>query len=768
MSKNLVIVESPAKAKTIEKFLGKDFFVKSSFGHVRDLPKKNMGVDIENNFVPNYEISSDKTNVIRELKKDTKNAECVWLAADEDREGEAIAWHLSIALGLDEKKTKRIVFHEITKPAILNAIKNPRKINQNLVDAQQARRVLDRLVGYELSPVLWKKVKMGLSAGRVQSVAVRLIVEKEREINKFEALSSFKINAIFDLEKNVQLDAGLPKKLEDEKQAHDFLDKCKDAKFTVKDIEKKPGKKSPSPPFITSTLQQEASARLGFSVKQTMMVAQKLYEAGKITYMRTDSVNLSETAIGQISKAVETKFGKNYLQIRKYKNKISNAQEAHEAIRPTDCSVSELNGDSNENRLYNLIWKRSVASQMADAKIEKTVATIDISTIDEDLVATGEVLQFDGFLALFDSAEDNINSKILPPIKKGQNLDMSQIIAKENFSRSPARYTEASLVKKLEEMGIGRPSTYAPTISTIQNRNYIEKKDLEGYERKYTVLNLSVAEKEIKKEVKTEITGTERKKLFPTEIGKIVNDFLVKFFPDVVNYQFTADVEEEFDQIASGKKIWNKMIGDFYKDFHKTVENSDSISRSEASGMRELGLDPKTQKPVFVRIGKFGPMIQIGKSEDEEKPQFANMPPGKNMEDITLEEALEMFTFPKNLGKSKEGEDVLISIGRFGPYIKSGKINVSIKKDQNPFDITLDEALVMLEEKKEFLAKREVKIFEDSSIKILRGPYGIYITDGKKNAPIPKDCDKPEKLTLEEATEILAKFTPKRRRFKKK
>ncbi|MCF7812047.1 type I DNA topoisomerase [Candidatus Gracilibacteria bacterium] len=770
MAKNLVIVESPAKAKTIEKFLGKDFSVKSSFGHIRDLPKKEMAIDIEHGFEPQYEISPDKKKTVTELRKQSKDAQTIWLATDEDREGEAIAWHLSAALKLEEKSTKRIVFHEITKPAILKAIENPRTIDKKLVDAQQARRVLDRLVGYELSPVLWKKVKTGLSAGRVQSVSVRLIVEREREIQSFKPESSFKITAEFDLGKGSVLSAELPTKFKTAKEAMRFLEQCVGAEFSVEDLEKKPGKKSPSPPFTTSTLQQEASRKLGFSVKQTMVVAQRLYESGKITYMRTDSLNLSDTALSQAAKQIESKYGKNFVQIRKYKTKSAGAQEAHEAIRPTDLSKESVSGDRNESRLYELIWKRTIASQMADAKIERTTATINISTRSEKLKAQGEVVQFEGFLKVYFEGTDEENgngvSKILPPIKKGQPLALQQMKARQTFSRPPARYTEASLVKKMEEMGIGRPSTYAPTISTIQDRGYIEKGDREGRPRFFTVLTLK--DKKVTNDEEQETIGTERGKLFPTDIGEVVNDFLVQYFPSIVDYDFTAKVEQEFDAIAQGKKKWNMMISEFYKPFHKTVEESAEIKKSDAQGMRELGTDPKTGKPVIVRIGRYGPMIQIGSADDEEKPRFSSLPTGKKMDDVTLEEALKMFELPRVLGKTKKGDEITANFGRFGPYVRYGKTFVSIKPE-DPFSITLEKAKELIAQKEKQEAEKYIQTFKDSDIQVLNGRYGPYITDGTKNAKIPKDKE-PSKLTLEECKELLEKAPAKgaRRRFPRK
>ncbi len=782
MSKNLVIVESPAKAKTIEKFLGKDFTVKSSFGHIRDLPRKKMGLDIEGGtFEPEYVLSDDKKKVIRELRTAAKGKE-VWLAADEDREGEAIAWHVCHALKLDPQKTKRIVFHEITKTALNTAVKSPRVINQPLVDAQQARRVLDRLVGYELSPVLWRKIQAGLSAGRVQSVAVRLIVEREREVEKFEAASSFKIVAEFDLGNKKVLKAELPKRFTSYDEAKSFLETIKEADFFVESLTKKPGKKSPSAPFTTSTLQQEASRKLGFSVKQTMMVAQRLYEAGKITYMRTDSLNLSDQAIKEAANQIEKAYGKAYVETRKFKTKSASAQEAHEAIRPTDMSCDSVEGESNQQRLYDLIWKRTLASQMADAKIERTVASIAISTTDEKFIAKGEVLKFDGFLKVYlegtDEEDEKEEAKMLPPIEEGQSLALMQCSASETFSRPPARYTEASLVKKLEEMGIGRPSTYAPTISTVQDRGYVEKKGLEAKKRSARLMVLK--SKNIEESSHLENYGAEKNKLFPTEIGKIVTDFLVKHFTDVVDFGFTAKVEEEFDAIAEGKTKWNKMIKDFYGKFHKTVEAAGGISREEASQSRDLGKDPKSGKPVIARLGRFGPMIQIGTKDDEDKPKFASIPEGETIDSITLETALEQFKFPKVLGQNKDGEDVLVSLGRFGPYIKCGKINASLKKKtvgedgeeipgDEPGTITLERALELIDEKIEIDKNRYIAQWDDVGIEILRGPYGIYIkSKAKGNVRIPKSVENPEKLTKAEAVEIVEKAPAKKARGKRR
>lgn len=771
MTQNLVIVESPAKAKTIEKFLGKGFTVKSSYGHIRDLPSKGMNIDIQNDFEPHYEINADKKKTVTELKKIAKDAEIIWLASDEDREGEAIAWHLKEALKLPAKKTKRIVFHEITKPAITKAIENPREIDENLFHAQQARRVLDRLVGYEISPVLWKKVKTGLSAGRVQSVAVRLIVEREKEVEAFESQSTYKVTAEFDLGEDKVLHAELKKKLPTKKEAEDFLKEMLESDFSIDDLKVNPAKKSPAPPFTTSTLQQEASRKLGYSVKKTMSVAQRLYEAGRITYMRTDSLNLSDTAITQAKKEITKDFGAEYIEIRKYKTKTAGAQEAHEAIRPTDLSLRHLSsGASDEKRLYDLIWKRTIASQMAQARLEKTVAQIKVSQSSHFLVAEGEVVTFPGFLEVYfessDEEDDNIlEKKMLPPLKKGQKLKLEKALARETFSRPPARYTEASLVKKMEEMGIGRPSTYAPTISTIQDRGYIEKTSKEGREREYHQFVLK--KKKITEKTDTEITGAEKNKLFPTDIGRVVNDFLEDHFASIVDYHFTARVEEEFDKIAHGKEKWNAMIADFYTPFHNLVEKAQDIDRSEVTYAHELGIHPKTKRPIFARIGRYGPMLQMGHTEDEEKPVFASIPKDKSMETITLEEALPLFDLPRVVGKDENGDEVVTQIGRFGPYVKVGKTFVSIPEEKL-FEITLKEALELVAEKKKAAAEKIIQDFGKEDIQVLNGRYGPYVTNGKKNAKIPKD-KKPDQLTFEECKELIEKAPEKKRgRFRKK
>ncbi len=727
MSKNLVIVESPAKAKTIEGFLGKDFTVKSSFGHVRDLVKKGYGVDIERNFSPTYEVQPDKERVISELKKLSKNAEMVWLASDEDREGEAISWHLFETLGLDKKKTKRIVFHEITKPAIQKAIANPREIDINLVNAQQARRILDRLVGFELSPILWRKVRPSLSAGRVQSVAVRLIVEREREIQRFEATSSFKVSAQFIVGGRSVLKAELDTRFKTEALAQEFLNKCLGAAYTINSIETKPAKRIPSAPFTTSTLQQEAARKLGFSVSQTMVVAQRLYEAGKITYMRTDSVNLSETAMQQANEAIHNAYGKEYHFPRQFRTKSKGAQEAHEAIRPTYIQNQTIDGERNEQRLYDLIWKRTIASQMADAELEKTTVKIGINTTTEQFVAQGEVLKFDGFLKVYiegtDEEEEDENSAMLPPMNEGDKLEVREITATEKFTHHPARYTEASLVKKLEELGIGRPSTYAPTISTVQKRNYVEKTDKEGTLRNY--VNLVLSSNSIRKENKTENTGAEKAKLFPTDIGMVVNDFLIQYFPDILDFHFTARVEEEFDEIAEGKMQWTDMLEEFYKPFHKTVEKT--IDNSErASGERQLGTDPASGKPVIVRIGRFGALAQIGENNEEtgEKPKFASLRKNQSLETITLEEALDLFKLPLTLG-IYEGKEVVVNIGRFGPYIKLDESFISIPRHIDPFTIDMEGAIEIIKEKE--AADAPVAHYKGMPVTKGKGRFGPFI-----------------------------------------
>jgi DNA topoisomerase I len=754
-AKNLVIVESPAKAKTIEKYLGKDYSVKSSFGHIRDLPKKGLNIDVANGFAPSYEINPDKKKVVSELRKAAKGAEDVWLASDEDREGEAIAWHLTQALKLDPKKTKRIVFHEITKTAIENAIKNPRTVDLKLVDAQQARRVLDRLVGYELSPVLWKKVRAGLSAGRVQSVAVRLIVEREREIRDHAAESSFKVVAIFTID-GQDLKAELANKLPTKDDARTFLEAAASAIFTVEDVATKPGSRNPGAPFTTSTLQQEAARRLGYGVKQTMTLAQRLYESGKITYMRTDSTILSGFAINAAEEYIKSQYGDKYHQVRQFKTKNESAQEAHEAIRPTDFRTFEAGDDAQQKKLYNLIWQRALASQMAPAETEKTEVTIGLSNRSEKLLGKGEVLKFDGFMKVYGGVKDDT---ILPPVTIGQQLELASMSATETFTRPPARYSEASLVKKLEELGIGRPSTYAPTISTIQAREYVERKDLEGTERKVqslSLLNGAVTEEEI-----TEITGADRSKLLPTSVAEVTTDFLVKYFPSVIDYDFTATVEGDFDRIAEGKETWEKMIARFYKDFHPLINEAAGADRLEVSQAKVLGVDPKSKKPIMARFGRFGPMLQKGETEDEEKPAFAPLPAGTTIETVTLEQALGMFELPRTVGKTDDGQEIKANIGRFGPYVQVGKTFVSIKP-KDPFSITEDEARELYKAKLEKDANKYIQEFA-SGIKVVNGPFGPYITDGKKNAKIPKGTD-PAKLTEAESKKMLDE-APARKKF---
>lgn len=759
--KNLVIVESPAKAKTIEKFLGKDYTVKSSFGHIRDLPKKGISIDIANNFEPSYEIPADKKKVIAELKKDAKAAETIWLASDEDREGEAIAWHLSVALGLKPTNTKRIVFHEITESAIKNAIANPRDVDIDLVNAQQARRVLDRLVGYELSPVLWKKVQAGLSAGRVQSVAVRLIVEREREIHDYTAESSFKVTAemrVNDEQFAVELDT----RLKTEGDVTTFLEACKTAIYTVQDVSEKPSLRNPSAPFTTSTLQQEAARRLGFSVRQTMTVAQRLYENGHITYMRTDSTNLSGQAIAAASDYIKSSFGEQYHKVRQYKTKNASAQEAHEAIRPTNFKALSAGADAAQEKLYQLIWRRALASQMAAAKTLKTEVAIAISNRSEQFIAKGEVLQFDGFLKVYGGGKDDA---LLPRLKSGDTPIALLVSAHEAFSRAPARYSEASLVKTLEEQGIGRPSTYAPTISTIQTRSYVERVDLEGIER--TAKHFELKDNAIVQSEQTEVYGADKGKLMPTHLADVTTDFLVKYFDTIINTGFTAQAEEQLDKVAEGTIVWQNAIKDFYEQFHPLVEKAGDASRQETSQARLLGNDPKTNAPIYARFGRYGPMLQRGEVEGEQKPDFAPMPTGVRLEDVTFEEALTMFSLPRLVGQTADGKDIKANIGRFGPYVQIDKLFVSIKP-HDPFSITESEARELYEKKLEAIANREIKIFEKEKISILNGQYGPYVTDGKKNARIPKATD-PKSITLEQAKEMLAKAKPpKKRVFKRK
>ncbi len=777
MHKNLVIVESPAKAKTIERFLGEGYVVTSSMGHIRDLEKKDFGIDLENKYQPKYIVTPDKKKIVAELKKMAKEAETVWLASDEDREGEAIAWHLKEVLKLKPENTKRIVFHEITKDAITNAIKNPRSIDTHLVDAQQARRVLDRIVGFEVSPVLWKKVKPSLSAGRVQSVAVRLIVEREREIREFQSESAFRVTAVFlvkDAAGNLsELKAELSERFKTAEEANAFLEKCKTAEFTVSDVVKKPGKRTPAQPFTTSTLQQEASRKLGFSVSQTMSVAQRLYESGKITYMRTDSVNLSSLALDNTRKKIEELHGDKYVKIRKFKTTSKGAQEAHEAIRPTYMDQENVDGTSQEQRLYELIWKRTIASQMADAILERTTVTIDISTTGEKFVATGEVIVFDGFLRVYiESTDDEGNNgngdSLIPPLFAKDKLVMSEAMATERFTQRPPRYTEAALVKRLEELGIGRPSTYAPTITTIQNRNYVVKEDRPGVEREFTVIKLKNSV--IKAKVKTEITGTEKNKLFPTDIGIVVTDFLIDNFVQIMDYNFTADVEKEFDEIADGKKVWNEMIDKFYKPFHKKVE--DATQNAERSkGERILGIDPKTGKQVTVKIGRFGPLAQLGEASaegEEEKPQFSSLRAGQHIETITLEEALDLFKLPRELGNF-EGKKVTVAIGRFGPYVRHDNKFVSLGKEDDPYSVGLERAVELIKMKRDKDEKAVLKVFEeDADLQLLNGRWGPYLKYKKKNFKIPKSV-KAGQMSFEDCMKIVNEApSPKTRRIAKK
>ena len=778
MQENLVIVESPAKAKTIEKFLGKDYKVMSSYGHIRDLKKKELSIDVDT-LNPDYEIPEEKKKVVSELKKNAKAAKKIWLASDEDREGEAISWHLCEVLGLDEENTSRIVFHEITKPAILKAIESPRHLDMNLVNAQQARRVLDRLVGFRLSPVLWRKVKPALSAGRVQSVAVRLIVEREREIQNFQPEPYYRLNAIFavtseDGSKN-EIKTELNKRFKTHEEALAFLELCKQSKFTVSSITKKPLKRTPAPPFTTSTLQQEAARKLGFTVSQTMMIAQRLYEAGRITYMRTDSVNLSALAINTSKAEIERLYGTEYSKVRVYQTHSKGAQEAHEAIRPTYMENVSIEGTSQEKRLYDLIWKRTIASQMADAQIEKTTVNIALSSedgssqTDLQFVANGEVVAFEGFLKVyFESTDDEEGneelSHALPVIHEGEVLERREIVSTERYSQGPNRYTEASLVRKLEELGIGRPSTYAPTISTIQQREYVQKGDRKGEERKYAVdslLGLKITSKS-----KKEMAGADKGKLIPTDVGIVVNDFLMENFPDIMDYNFTAKVEQEFDKIAAGEVEWNKEMKLFYQNFEPEVEKVMNARSEHKAGERELGIDPKSGKPVFVKIGRFGPVVQIGSADDEDKPRFSQLPTGKSMETITLEEALELFKLPRTLGQF-EGSDVVIGAGRFGPYVLHDKKYTSIPKGEDPLTITLDAAINLIQKKRLQEAQRHLKTFEeDAKMEVMNGRYGPYVAYDGKNYRMPKALyDKASELTYEQCLDIV-KNAPEPKRKK--
>ena len=778
MQKNLVIVESPAKAKTIEKFLGDDYKVLSSYGHIRDLKKKEFSIDVANGYQPTYEIPEDKKKLVKELKSEAKKADMVWLASDEDREGEAISWHLYEVLGLDPKKTKRIVFHEITKSAILRAIENPRDIDVNLVNAQQARRVLDRIVGFELSPVLWRKVKPALSAGRVQSVAVRLIVEREREVNAFVSESWYKVTAVFEIpgengEKS-EVRAELGNRFKTKEEARAFLEVCKDAKFKITDIVTKPSKKSPAPPFTTSTLQQEAARKLGFSVSQTMVVAQRLYESGQITYMRTDSVNLSDLALATSRQTITELMGENYVKTRQFATKSKGAQEAHEAIRPTYMVNEKINGTAQEQKLYELIWKRTIASQMADAELEKTTATISISNSNEVFVATGEVITFDGFLRVYKESYDDENEqedegRLLPPLSVGQTLEKATIAATQRFSLCPPRYTEASLVRKLEELGIGRPSTYAPTISTVQQRGYVEKGNKEGVKRDFDVLVLKAGK--ITESTKSEMTGNEKAKLLPTDVGIVVNDFLMEYFPGIMDYNFTASVEKEFDEVADGEKEWTGMMDAFYQDFHPLVEKTSNTKTEHKVGERILGTDPVSGKTVSVKIGRYGPIIQIGSVEDEEKPKFAQLPKGMALETITLEEALECFKLPRTLGDFEE-KTVMVGVGRFGPYVRHNNAFVSIPKGTDPMSVTLEDAIALIQGKREATENKIIKTFEEEpGLQILNGRYGPYISYEKKNYKIPENVE-PRDLNLETCFKVIelqkAKGETRKTRYSKK
>lgn len=781
MQKNLVIVESPAKAKTIEKFLGADYKVLSSYGHIRDLKKKEFSIDTTN-FAPQYEIPSEKTKLVNELKAEAKNAGTVWLASDEDREGEAISWHLYEVLGLKPEQTKRIVFHEITKPAILQAIEHPRDIDLNLVNAQQARRVLDRIVGFKLSPVLWKKVKPALSAGRVQSVAVRLIVEREREIQQFKSEESYRVVALFtpaNSKEGTEIKAELNQRFKNKEEATRFLESCKDAAFTIRDIATRPQKRMPAAPFTTSTLQQEAAHKLGFTVAQTMMIAQRLYESGRITYMRTDSVNLSSLCINASTAVIKELMGERYVKSRQFHTKTKGAQEAHEAIRPTYMDQTEIEGTPQERRLYDLIWKRTVASQMADAEIEKTTATIQISGQDAAFVATGEVIKFDGFLKVYresfdeDSENETAEGNLLPPMETGQQLERKEIQALQRFTQHPPRYNEASLVKKLEELGIGRPSTYAPTISTIQQREYVTKGDKGGEEKELVILTLKGDT--ISQQAKQTVIGAERGKLVPTDVGTVVNDFLLQYFPEIMDYNFTAEVEKKFDDIAEGKTEWTQMMKDFYGDFEPEVEKTLNAKSEHKVGERLLGTDPQSGKPVFVKIGRFGPVVQIGTAEDEEKPRFAQMKNGQSLETITLEEALELFKLPRDLG-TFENMTVSIGTGRFGPYVLHNKKYVSLPKGSDPMSVTLQEAIKLIIEKRQAEVERHLRKFEEEpELEVLNGRYGPYIAYKGNNYRLSKTlAERAKELTLEECMTVVKeqdekpKTTARKKTYSKK
>ena len=762
MQKNLVIVESPAKAKTIEKFLGKDFKVMSSYGHIRDLKKKELSID-DQTLEPEYEIPEEKTKLVADLQAKADKAEKVWLASDEDREGEAISWHLCEVLGLDKKKTNRIVFHEITKPAILEAIEHPRHLDMNLVNAQQARRVLDRLVGFKLSPVLWRKVKPALSAGRVQSVAVRLIVEREREIQNFQSEVYYSVNGVFAITNPdgsaSEVKALLGNRFKTEAEVIAFLEKCKEATFTVESIQKKPVKRTPAPPFTTSTLQQEAARKLGFSVSQTMMIAQHLYENGRITYMRTDSVNLSKLCLGASKGEIVKLYGEDYSKVRQYHTSAKGAQEAHEAIRPTYMEQMEIEGTAQEKRLYDLIWKRTIASQMADAEIEKTTVNIEVSGTDETFIAQGEVVKFDGFIKVYRESSDDDDQQdefghILPPLKKGQVLSRRDIVATERFSQGPQRYTEASLVHKMEELGIGRPSTYAPTISTIQQREYVQKGDKKGEDRPYSLYQLKG--KQISQKTRKELIGSEKGKLIPTDIGIVVNDFLMENFNEIMDYNFTAKVEQDFDKIAEGNEKWTDIMKAFYKSFEPTVEKTMNARQEHKAGERQLGNDPKTGKPVFVKIGRFGPVVQIGSAEDKDKPQFAQLPKEQSIETITLEEALDLFKLPRNLG-DYENKPVTIGTGRFGPYVLHDRKYTSLPKDCDPMTITLDEAIALIQDKRREESQKHMKFFlEDPKLEVMNGRYGPYLVYDGKNYRLPKAMhEKAKDLTYDECMKVI-------------
>lgn len=770
MPQHLVIVESPAKAKTIESYLGTDYKVVSCYGHIRDLPKSGQAIDVDHGFQPTYEVNEDKRHIVKELKHLAKQADQVYLASDDDREGESISWHLKEALALNDARTRRIVFREITKNAILNALQNPRSIDLDLVHSQQARRVLDRLVGYDLSPLLWKKIKRGLSAGRVQSVAVRLVVERERAISAFSPTASFAVTALFDLGQGKHLQAELPERFQTEAEAYQFLEQCQGATFTISDLTTKAAKKSPAPPFTTSTLQQEASRKLGYSVTRTMLLAQHLYEAGKISYMRTDSVSLSTEAVAGARAEVHNAYGPPYFQARAYKTKSATAQEAHEAIRPTEFSHRTASQDPSEQKLYELIWKRAIASQMADAQLEKTTATITISTVPQTLVAKGEVVKFEGFLKVYVTSHDDDeqppeNQHMLPPLTIGQTLTLDHLQARERFSKPPARYAEASLVKQLEERGIGRPSTYAPTIATIQKRGYIVKEDRQGTERPYQLLTLRQGT--IQRQKHTETVGTEKQKLFPTDTAMVVNDFLVEHFSDVTDYGFTAKVEEALDAIAHGSKAWDQMLAEFYKEFHPKVEQTAQLDRTAVNAARVLGQDPKTGQPVIVRLGKYGPLVQIGDGDDgTTPPQYASLQHDQRMETMTLEAALDLFKFPRTLDNFEDAP-LIVSKGRYGPYVRHQDKFYSLGKEDDPLTIDADRAIAIIQAKRQADAAKLIKHFSDD-LQILNGRWGPYIKAGHKNVKIPKDIEDPTTLTQAQCMDLAAKAPERKTRKKKK